>query len=74
MQGRARSRPKTPTWQPHGCTNWMVRRDGGDVVAVEPDREHEHVFEGGLDDFGAALNFAAAELRKEMDCGHTDNA
>ncbi len=48
-------------------TNWRVRTEFGETLAIEPDREFEHVF-GGPDPFTEALEFAAAELRKEL-CG-----
>jgi hypothetical protein len=48
-------------------TNWIVKRDGDRVIAVEPSREYENVFDGGDDPFSAALDFAAAQLRKELD-------
>jgi hypothetical protein len=44
----------------------VVRRDAGEVVAVEPNREYEHVFDGSDDDFERALAFAADQLRKEL--------
>lgn len=44
--------------------NWRViaARDG--IVAVEPDREHEHVFEGGDDPFWTAVEYVAKRLRE----------
>ena len=53
--------------RPH--TSWIVRRNygSGDVVAIEPNREFEHVFEGGKDPYQEALEFAAAELRKDLE-------
>lgn len=56
---------KNTLCRPH--TNWIVRRDGDTVIAVEPSREHENVFDGGDDPFMVALEFAAAQLRKELD-------
>lgn len=43
--------------------NWRVRSERGEVVAIEPDREHEHVFEGA-DPFMDALEYAAKQLRE----------
>jgi len=43
----------------------MVRREAGEVLAVEPNREYEHVFEGD-DPYTAALMYAAKQLRKEL--------
>jgi hypothetical protein len=67
VQGLARARPKAPTWQPHGGANanWAVRRDGGEIVAIEPNEDYEHTFAGGDDPFGVALEFAAKKLREE---------
>lgn len=45
-------------------TNWRVGTQGNDVVAVEPNREFEHVFEGGKDPFMEALEYAARQLRE----------
>lgn len=45
-------------------TNWRVSTQGGDVVAVEPNRDFEHVFEGGKDPFMEALEYAAKQLRE----------
>lgn len=48
--------------------NWRVKViDGGQVIAKEPGREHEQVFEGGPDPFWDAVTFAAACLRGEVD-------
>jgi hypothetical protein len=44
-------------------TNWRVSREDGEVIAVEPNRDFEHVFEGGADPFMEALEFAAKQLR-----------
>lgn len=46
--------------------NWVVKRDGDTVIAIEPNRSYENVFEGGADPFGEALKYAAAELKKEL--------
>jgi hypothetical protein len=47
-------------------TNWRVirYRGSGEVVAIEPNRDYEHIFDGGVDPFWDAVEFAAAELRK----------
>ena len=46
--------------------NWKVRRSQlGEVVAIEPNNEFEHVFTDGVDPFDAALQYAAAQLRNE---------
>jgi hypothetical protein len=44
-------------------SNWRVRSEAGEVLAIEPDREHEHVFEGS-DPFMDALEYAAKQLRE----------
>lgn len=44
--------------------NWRVKTEDGEVLAIEPDREHEHVFEGGADPLMAAIEFAAKRLRE----------
>lgn len=44
-------------------TNWRVSVEGGEVIAVEPNRDFEHVFQGGPDPFMEALEFAAERLR-----------
>lgn len=36
------------------------------MIAVEPNREYEHTFDGYADNFQKALEFAAAELRREL--------
>lgn len=67
VRGRSRTRKASPTWKPDGAnTNWRVGRDGADVVAVEPNRDYEHVFDGA-DPFGEALEYAAEQLRKSSD-------
>jgi hypothetical protein len=65
--------PSPPARQPDGgCDrwefNWRVRREDGEVLAVEPGGIHEHVFEGA-NPFTEALAFAAAQLRKETNGG-----
>ena len=45
-------------------TNWRVTCDRGDVVAIEPNREFESVFEGGDDPFMDALEYAAKKIRE----------
>lgn len=47
-------------------TNWKVRSERGEVVAIEPNRDFEHVFEGD-DPFMAALEYAAKQLREGSD-------
>ena len=48
--------------------NWRVKcLDTGEVLAFEPGREHEQVFEGGPDPFWDAVTCAAACLRGEVD-------
>lgn len=49
--------------KPRERTNWKVMTDQGEVVAVEPNREFEHVFDGP-DPFMAALEYAAKQLRE----------
>ena len=46
-------------------TNWIVRRNPtGEVVAVEPNRDFEEVFEGGDDPYWDAIEYAATQLRR----------
>lgn len=46
-------------------TNWRVHRTkDGDIVAVEPNREFESVFDGGKDPFMEALEYAAKKIRE----------
>lgn len=58
-----REAPKNALRSPH---RWRIFRSGTDVIAVEPDGEHENVFTGGTDPYGDALAYAARELRKEL--------
>lgn len=44
-------------------TNWRVKTERGEVLAIEPNREFEHTFEGGKDPFMEALEYAAKQLR-----------
>lgn len=50
--------------KPRDKVNWRVGTDGGDVVAVEPNRDYEHVFDGQEDPFMAALEYAAKQIRE----------
>lgn len=55
--------------------NWrVVHEPGGDIVAVEPNRDYEHVFEGGKDPYMEALEYAAQQLRKELADADTDRS
>lgn len=49
--------------------NWRVLRyrGDGDVVAIEPNRDYEHVFEGGRDPYWEAVQYAAKRLRENDD-------
>lgn len=47
--------------------NWRVTRIEGEVVALEPGREYEQVFDLGTDPFWDAVTFAAKCLRGEAD-------
>jgi hypothetical protein len=47
--------------------NWRVTRIEGEVVALEPGREFEQVFDLGSDPFWDAVQFAARCLRGEAD-------
>lgn len=64
MCGREGAPKKTSAWKSDGGPNWLVRREDGEVIAVEPERVFEHVFTGD-DPFSEALEFAAAQLRGE---------
>lgn len=44
--------------------NWRVCMEDGHVLAIEPNRQFEHVFEGGSDDYWAAVEYAAKQLRE----------
>ena len=44
--------------------NWRVTVERGQVLAIEPDKDFEHVFEGGGDPFWAAVEFAAAQIKE----------
>jgi hypothetical protein len=56
-------------------TNWRVRTEFGEVIAIEPNREYEHVFTDNADDFMTALEYAAKQLREgSADDRHADNA
>lgn len=48
---------------PQQRTNWRVKTERGEVLAIEPNREFEHTFEGGSDPFMEALEYAAKQLR-----------
>lgn len=48
---------------PRQRTNWRVKSEAGEVLAIEPNREFEHTFEGGSDPFMEALEYAAKQLR-----------
>lgn len=49
-------------------TNWRIKQLSPDrVLALEPGRSYENIFEGGDDPLWEALTFAAAELRKAFD-------
>lgn len=61
--GRRRKVSKTTAWQSDGVINWRVRREDGEVLAIEPNREYEHVFDGD-DPYTDALEFAAEQLRR----------
>ena len=58
-------RKSPPSRKPREKLNWRVLCHHGEVVAVEPDREFEHVFEGGADPFWQAVEYAAKQLREE---------
>lgn len=54
--------------------NWRIYcRADGKVLALEPGREYENIFEGGPDPFWEAVEFAAAELRKENADAYVDD-
>jgi hypothetical protein len=57
-------RPPVTRTKERQKVNWRVRSERGEVVAIEPNRDYEHVFEGGDDDFMAALEYAAKQLRE----------
>lgn len=55
-------------------TNWRVKLISPTrVLALEPGRDYENIFEGGDDPFWEAVMFAAAEIRKASD-EHYSNA
>lgn len=47
--------------------NWRITRIEDEVVALEPGREYEQVFDLGADPFWDAVQFAARCLRGEAD-------
>ena len=48
--------------------NWRIKHtDDGEILALEPGREHEQVFEGGDDPYWDAVQFAAKCLRGEQE-------
>lgn len=52
-------------------TNWRVKMISPTrVLALEPGREYENIFEGGTDPFWDAVTFAASEIRKGSDEQH----
>lgn len=64
--------PRRPIRTTSGI-NWRILNlDNGKVLALEPGREYENIFEGGPDPFWEAVEFAANELRKEQMDGHAD--
>lgn len=44
--------------------NWRVVIEHGQVLAIEPGKDFEHVFEGGVDPYGQALEFAASKIKE----------
>jgi hypothetical protein len=40
-------------------------------LAIEPNREYEHVFEGGSDPYWDAVEYAAKELREGSNASST---
>lgn len=58
-------RPGAPTRKAREKKNWRVLCHHGEVVAVEPNRDYEQVFEGGTDPFWDAVEYAAKQLREE---------
>lgn len=65
-QSPHRKDPKGTVQRSRTHANWRVKREGSKVIAIEPNRDFENVFEGGDDPFQAALEYAAAELKKGM--------
>ena len=53
-----------PLRKPH--TNWIVHYDGERAIVVGPSQLWGKVFSSGDDPFQAAIEYAAAELRKEQ--------
>lgn len=49
--------------KPRTKVNWRVGTQAGEVVAIEPNRDFEHVFEGD-DPFMAAIEYAAKQIRE----------
>lgn len=50
--------------KPRDKVNWRVGTQDGEVVAVEPNRDFEQVFDGGPDPFWDAVEFAAKKIRE----------
>lgn len=60
---------KDAVHKPHTTHNWRVISRGKQAIAIEPNKEFENIFEGGDDPLLAALEYAAAELKKGMPGG-----
>lgn len=52
--------------KPREKVNWRIGagEKGGEVVAIEPNREFEHAFEGGSDPLMDAIEYAAKQIRE----------
>ena len=60
-----RKTPSSALRQTRLNTNWRVKQLSPSLVlALEPGRDYENIFEGGDDPFWEAVTFAAAEIRK----------
>lgn len=55
-----------PVRKPREKVNWRIGagEKGGEVVAIEPNREFEHAFEGGSDPLMDAIEYAAKQIRE----------
>lgn len=68
VRRRERAVQKASARAAHDSANWRVIRyqDSGEVVAIEPNRDYEHTFDGYDDDLMSAIEFAAQRLRGEV--------
>lgn len=71
MYGRTLGAVYTPKWTGETASmrgkislNWRVVVEHGQVLAIEPGKDFEHVFEGGVDPYWTAVEFAASRIKE----------